>query len=701
MAAAVEGKAVASAAMKRRKERGRHKRGEPAAAGAKKRARSPGPLPLEESVCPVCLEVFVEPVTLPCLHSLCLACFRRTVETASLHCPLCRTRVSTWARRHGRDNTLVDAELWQRVLRSHPERCRRRLREQRREQDGEERPGGPPAEEEFIFRAPIHLSKPGEVREEYESQMRKLQEEKNQEEKASKELINELLLDDLRGERELQEQITKDGDLKITEDGIRECFSDSENEEPSQGRSWHRSAFTSKNKSNLVAAVTSKLISSVERSQAQSDLTEESRPADRTKSALASNIPGSTLGILSSTENSRSFSAPDLNLDKRLAGSGPVLPTPALPQRGTERSISPESNDSISEELNHFKPIVCSPCTPPKRLPDGQLVSPTIIKSTPRNLSRSLHKGTSYEANPRILKKWEQILQDRQVERTTSKATLTFSSSETEEEDPVPVLDVVVSGDDLQAQQPGAELQSADVSIGAPLDLPSLRSQPGNLPHGVSGFGERGCESDTVTNLKTLSLEGEGKAALCNQEHSLTAAIDRFANHGDSGAHPANAPLDNTVSYRNSFHGSEELNVNHLFAEGDELGHPVRMRGGHERELNSCEAVNKQIGTRHSVDGINGKLSSSARKGRKRYSKTKHLEQNHCAKKRRHTGAEHFPIADSLALRPEQSLQQEEEDWKMAAKLQRKFDQERNMVTRHKGSQNEYYLRSWNASSSN
>uniref|UniRef100_H2ZZZ9 RING-type E3 ubiquitin transferase n=1 Tax=Latimeria chalumnae TaxID=7897 RepID=H2ZZZ9_LATCH len=680
MAAAVEGKAVASAAMKRRKERGRHKRGEPAAAGAKKRARSPGPLPLEESVCPVCLEVFVEPVTLPCLHSLCLACFRRTVETASLHCPLCRTRVSTWARRHGRDNTLVDAELWQRVLRSHPPSNCRPLQAGRTSQV-KSRPtqvtrGGGSPPEQFIFRAPIHLSKPGEVREEYESQMRKLQEEKNQEEKASKELINELLLDDLRGERELQEQITKDGDLKITEDGIRECFSDSENEEPSQGRSWHRSAFTSKNKSNLVAAVTSKLISSVERSQAQSDLTEESRPADRTKSALASNIPGSTLGILSSTENSRSFSAPDLNLDKRLAGSGPVLPTPALPQRGTERSISPESNDSISEELNHFKPIVCSPCTPPKRLPDGQLVSPTIIKSTPRNLSRSLHKGTSYEANPRILKKWEQILQDRQVERTTSKATLTFSSSETEEEDPVPVLDVVVSGDDLQAQQPGAELQSADVSIGAPLDLPSLRSQPGNLPHGVSGFGERGCESDTVTNLKTLSLE-------------------------DSGAHPANAPLDNTVSYRNSFHGSEELNVNHLFAEGDELGHPVRMRGGHERELNSCEAVNKQIGTRHSVDGINGKLSSSARKGRKRYSKTKHLEQNHCAKKRRHTGAEHFPIADSLALRPEQSLQQEEEDWKMAAKLQRKFDQERNMVTRHKGSQNEYYLRSWNASSSN
>ncbi|KAM7398739.1 hypothetical protein PAMP_018055 [Pampus punctatissimus] len=95
-----------------------------------------------------------------------------------------------------------------------------------------------------------------------------------------------------------------------------------------------------------------------------------------------------------------------------------------------KRSISPESNDSISEELNHFKPIVCSPCTPPKRLPDGQLMEPTIVKSTPRNLTRGMHKATSYEASPAVLQKWRQIELDRQSLKVNSKATLTSPVSE-------------------------------------------------------------------------------------------------------------------------------------------------------------------------------------------------------------------------------------------------------------------------------
>lgn len=95
-----------------------------------------------------------------------------------------------------------------------------------------------------------------------------------------------------------------------------------------------------------------------------------------------------------------------------------------------ERSISPESNDSISEELNHFKPIVCSPCTPPKRLPDGRFLEPTVVKSTPRNLSRGLQKPTSYEASPTILQKWRQIETDRRLSRVASRGTATSPALE-------------------------------------------------------------------------------------------------------------------------------------------------------------------------------------------------------------------------------------------------------------------------------
>lgn len=84
-------------------------------------------LTLEEAVCPVCLEIFLEPVTMPCRHSVCLPCFKRTVELSSLCCPLCRLRVSSWARRHTRDRTLVNTELWDLVRQSHPDRCKRRM----------------------------------------------------------------------------------------------------------------------------------------------------------------------------------------------------------------------------------------------------------------------------------------------------------------------------------------------------------------------------------------------------------------------------------------------------------------------------------------------------------------------------------------------------------------------------------------------
>lgn len=127
-----------------------------------------------------------------------------------------------------------------------------------------------------------------------------------------------------------------------------------------------------------------------------------------------------TAGILLSSENSRSLSAPITAPERKLSCRAPPL---TLPLPRPERSVSPESNDSISEELNHFKPIVCSPCTPPKRLADGRLLQPAVIKATPRNLSRGLQKATSYEASPAVLQKWMQIELDRQNLRLNSKAT--------------------------------------------------------------------------------------------------------------------------------------------------------------------------------------------------------------------------------------------------------------------------------------
>uniref|UniRef100_H3D0W3 RING-type E3 ubiquitin transferase n=1 Tax=Tetraodon nigroviridis TaxID=99883 RepID=H3D0W3_TETNG len=177
-------------------------------------------------------------------------------------------------------------------------------------------------------------------------------------------------------------------------------LSDSENEEPISGRIQNMSAFIRKPKA------WSGLSSGSQRSQSCTNATDDqgrrwksaTQPLPLDQGAVAHSFAA---GILLSSENSGSASAlasGERRLTWRAALGSSAAPL-ALSLPKPERSASPDSNDSISEEFNHFKPIVCSPCTPPKRLPDGRLMEPTIVKSTPRNLSRSLQKATSYEAS--------------------------------------------------------------------------------------------------------------------------------------------------------------------------------------------------------------------------------------------------------------------------------------------------------------
>ncbi|KAJ8410647.1 hypothetical protein AAFF_G00186040 [Aldrovandia affinis] len=140
-----------------------------------------------DCVCPICLEIFLEPVTLPCAHTFCKPCFLETVDKANLCCPLCRRRVSTWARLHGRNKTLVNVELWRRLQEAFPTQCQRRL-------------SGQDAEDMATEASRPRVCQPGEVRREYEDQISKLAEEKRAleeaEHRASEEYIQRLLLEE-------------------------------------------------------------------------------------------------------------------------------------------------------------------------------------------------------------------------------------------------------------------------------------------------------------------------------------------------------------------------------------------------------------------------------------------------------------------------------------------------------------------------
>ncbi|XP_048836110.1 E3 ubiquitin-protein ligase rnf168 isoform X2 [Brienomyrus brachyistius] len=149
----------------------------------------PGGLSRADCLCPICLDIFLEPVTLPCSHTFCKPCFLETVDKANLSCPLCRKRVSSWARLHSRNKTLVNAELWSRVQEAFPAQCEQRL------SGGDAGDMAAPA----VSSKP-RVSQPGELRKEYEDQMSRLAAEKQAleeaEQAASEQYIQRLLAED-------------------------------------------------------------------------------------------------------------------------------------------------------------------------------------------------------------------------------------------------------------------------------------------------------------------------------------------------------------------------------------------------------------------------------------------------------------------------------------------------------------------------
>ncbi|XP_055972403.1 E3 ubiquitin-protein ligase RNF169 [Sorex fumeus] len=580
---------AAAAALGRRRRRGRWDEAAAAPSGASPRPEEPG--------CAGCRGSPRGAAALPCGHSLCRGCAQRAAAAAAAGpgCPRCRRR----ARRDGQAEARAERAAAAAAAAG---------------PGPEQEPRAAPAEPEFIFRAPIKLSKPGELREEYES-LRKLREEKLQEEKTSDDQIHKLLPEDTEtGKRKMEEQKKREEPL-VLKTNLEHCparLSDSENEEPSRGKmtQTHRSAFVSKNSSYSLAFLAGNLNSKVERSQSCND-TAQDRAKSRLRGAPTSKAKGASLtsasapiiGVLLSTQNSRCLSAPDLALEKRLP-FGALSSVAALHK--PERSISPESNDSISEELNHFKPIVCSPCTPPKRLPDGRVLSPLIIKSTPRNLSRSLQKQTSYEASPRILKKWEQIFQERQIKKTLCKATLTSLAAEPPGEDGAPGLDFTPPA---SAEKPPPAL---------PARLPGRQALPAGdpdprLPEPPAAAPER------------ATPEAHSHQTCPSTARKVLAASAGPPSGGGGGGTPR-----------------------------------TRKQPAPALDL---------------PNGLGA--AEPPRRGRKRCAKAKPAEQN-------------GPLKRPRGRRG----QQEEEDRRLALRLQRLFDSQRRTVSRRKGSSDQYLLRS-------
>lgn len=418
-------------------------------------------------------------------------------------------------------------------------------------------------------------------------------------------------------------------------------LSDSENEEPISRRIRNISAFIRKTKS--CAAFTG----GSQRSQSCTDPMEDRGAKLKvvTQPALMDAVGighSSTAGILLSSENSRSVSAPITAPDRRLTWravvSSSLSSTPlGVPPPRPERSISPESNDSISEELNHFKPIVCSPCTPPKRLPDGRLMEPTIVKSTPRNLTRGLQKATSYEASSAVLQKWRQIELDRQSLKVNSKATLTSPVNE------------------LHGKTGGGE------------EAKTRRSLAGRDGDGV-----------TAVNKRRLLFDPPAGDADPFQKQSVKIRVPAIR-YSSEATFRGSSDFEPTVGAPESCSGGPLFSRKQSFS-------PYTKNSGFQ----SCKLVPKDSQSPRKESDSSLHNQSTSRRGKKREQKTKHLdsERDSDLKRSRSVSQEAF---DERYIR---QIRQERQDRAIALKLQRQFDLENQTVNRRR-SPDKYFLRSW------
>lgn len=434
-------------------------------------------------------------------------------------------------------------------------------------------------------------------------------------------------------------------DESVRRDEEHGVLSDSENEEPISRRIRNISAFFRKTK-NCAA-----FISGSQRSQSCTDPLEErggKLPKVVAQPALMDPVGIShsyTAGILLSSENSRSVSAPITAPDRRLpwravvSSSSSLTPLGLAPPR-PERSISPESNDSISEELNHFKPIVCSPCTPPKRLPDGRLMEPTIVKSTPRNLTRGLQKATSYEASPAVLQKWRQIELDRQSLKVNSRATLTSPINE--------IHNKTSGGEDGEA---------------AAKTHPPAAGRDGD---GVPAVNKRRLLFDPPATDSEPFQRQSVKIRVPAIRYSSEAAF-----RGSSDFEPA-------VGAPESCSG--------VFFSRRQSFSPYTKNSGFQ----SCKLVPKDAQSPRKEADSSLHHQSTSRRGKKREQKTKHLDAERDSDLKRSRSVSQEPFDEHLI----RQIQQERQDRALALKLQRQFDRE-NQTGNGRRSPDAYFLRSW------
>ncbi|XP_063547363.1 uncharacterized protein LOC134754848 [Cydia strobilella] len=123
---------------------------------------------LRDVICSICQSILLEPVTLPCFHNFCQSCFKSSIENNALCCPLCRLRIGSWLRTTTKQNKIINIKLWDVIKTKFANEVNIKLQGEDLNLSQE--------------RSTVCLSAPGEIRAEYEAELKRLQAERLQQE---------------------------------------------------------------------------------------------------------------------------------------------------------------------------------------------------------------------------------------------------------------------------------------------------------------------------------------------------------------------------------------------------------------------------------------------------------------------------------------------------------------------------------------
>ncbi|VDI20900.1 uncharacterized protein LOC143069380 [Mytilus galloprovincialis] len=361
---------------------------------------------IEDCMCSICMCIFVEPVTMPCTHTLCMPCFKQNVEATSLTCPLCRKRISTWARKAAREKCLVNKALWAKIQSMFPDRVERRL-------EGEDQEDDMAMD---VFHPIINLARPGEIRQEYEEQLKRLEKERElerqREQEASEALIRKL--EEEQKVKSVHQQMIEERDQElakelgnvVTEAGTDSPFNLLLKESKNRlTRSRGSSAASSKQSPLTIESFMQKMRDAEKMKEADRSAARNTdspypytcyTPSDKGNHSRPSTVTISSRSSVRSSTSCTSYNTdPDIELELVTHNVHLNEQTDQLEKKDrmknvsttAVRSESSQSLDSINQELNHFKPIKTCPVTPPKRSASGKIVETQVIRTTPRNLS--------------------------------------------------------------------------------------------------------------------------------------------------------------------------------------------------------------------------------------------------------------------------------------------------------------------------